>query len=230
MSRYPDPQREPGAPAVRPATSALATGDRTDLRASHEDRDEIVEQLRVAAGDGRLTAEELDERLEAALEARTYGELAPLVRDLPTAPATANAAAPVVPAVPAKELVRMQTGSGNLQRVGPWTVPRRLEVETRSGNVLLDFTQAVITHPVLELALSVRSGNLVLVGPPGMAVEVDGIEVRSGNVRQRTHPQPGTPIRLLVQASGNVRSGNVIVRGPRRNFWDWLMRRPAPTA
>jgi len=227
MSRYPDPQRAPGAPAVRPATSALATGDRADLRASHEDRDEIVELLRVAAGDGRLTAEELDERLEAALEARTYGELAPLVRDLPTAPTLAKA--PVGPAVPAKELVRLQTGSGNLQRVGPWTVPRRLEVETRSGNVLLDFTQAVITHPVLELALSVRSGNLLLVVPPGVAVEVDGIEVRSGNVRQRVHPQPGTPVRLLVQAAGNVRSGNVIVRGPRRNFWDWLLRRSAPT-
>lgn len=227
MSRYPDPQRDPGAPAVRPATSALATGDRTDLRASHEDRDEIVEQLRIAAGDGRLTAEELDERLEAALEARTYGELAPLVRDLPLAPATA--AAQVVPAVPAKELVRLQTSSGHLRRVGPWTVPRRLEVETRSGHVTLDFTQAVISHPVLELALSVRSGHLVLVTPPWVAVEIDGIEVRSGHVRQRVHPQPGTPVRLLVQASGSVRSGHVIVRGPRRSFWDWLRRRPAPT-
>ena len=31
------------------------------LRASHEDRDRVAELLRVAAGDGRLTAEELDE-------------------------------------------------------------------------------------------------------------------------------------------------------------------------
>ena len=43
------------------------------LRASHEDRDRAVELLRVAAGDGRLTAEELDERLGVALTARTYG-------------------------------------------------------------------------------------------------------------------------------------------------------------
>ena len=40
-----------------------------ELRASHADRDEAVEVLREAAGDGRLTAEELDERLEAALPA-----------------------------------------------------------------------------------------------------------------------------------------------------------------
>jgi hypothetical protein len=42
--------------------------------------------LRVAGGDGRLNAEELDERVGAALTARTYGELAALVSDLPAAP------------------------------------------------------------------------------------------------------------------------------------------------
>jgi hypothetical protein len=53
------------------------------MRASHEDRDRTVDVLRVAAGDGRLTLEELDERLEAALSARTVGELAVLTADLP---------------------------------------------------------------------------------------------------------------------------------------------------
>ncbi|MFE4720856.1 DUF1707 domain-containing protein, partial [Streptomyces sp. NPDC056728] len=47
--------------------------DRRELRASHEERDQAVERLTVAAGDGRLTADELDERLEAALTARTHG-------------------------------------------------------------------------------------------------------------------------------------------------------------
>ena len=41
--------------------------DVPDLRASHEDRDRVVDVLRVAAGDGRLSAEELDTRLESAL-------------------------------------------------------------------------------------------------------------------------------------------------------------------
>jgi hypothetical protein len=34
--------------------------DKRNLRVSHEDRDQVAEQLRVAAGDGRLTADELD--------------------------------------------------------------------------------------------------------------------------------------------------------------------------
>ena len=52
------------------------SNDLPDLRASHADRDRVVDALRVAGGDGRLSAEELDTRLESALSARTLGELA----------------------------------------------------------------------------------------------------------------------------------------------------------
>jgi hypothetical protein len=53
------------------------------LRASDSDRDTVVDRLREAAGEGRLEPEELEERVEAALRARTYGELDWLVADLP---------------------------------------------------------------------------------------------------------------------------------------------------
>src|ERR1700759_578189 len=77
-----------------PSTGAPGTGagGRGGLRVSHEDRDQVAEALRVAAGDGRLTADELDERLELALSARTYDDLAPLLADLPAA---GTAVAPV---------------------------------------------------------------------------------------------------------------------------------------
>ena len=53
------------------------------LRASDSDREHIAERLRKATAEGRLVAEELEERLGAALRARTYGELDALVADLP---------------------------------------------------------------------------------------------------------------------------------------------------
>ena len=56
---------------------------RSSLRASDSDREEIVERLHGATTEGRLRADELDERLGAALSARTYGELDVLVADLP---------------------------------------------------------------------------------------------------------------------------------------------------
>src|SRR6185437_9529683 len=68
---------------IAPAGEGREPAAGRELRASYEDRDKVAEQLRVAAGDGRLTADELDQRLEAALTARTYGELATLTADLP---------------------------------------------------------------------------------------------------------------------------------------------------
>jgi len=53
------------------------------LRASDCDRDAVVDRLREAAGEGRLEPDELEQRVDAALRARTYGELGWLVADLP---------------------------------------------------------------------------------------------------------------------------------------------------
>lgn len=54
------------------------------LRASDADRDAVVERLREAHAEGRLTAEEFEERVGAVLAARTIGELTALTADLPT--------------------------------------------------------------------------------------------------------------------------------------------------
>src|SRR5437764_6197461 len=56
---------------------------RSMLRASDAERERVVELLRHATGEGRLLAEELEQRLTAAFSARTYGELEALVADLP---------------------------------------------------------------------------------------------------------------------------------------------------
>jgi hypothetical protein len=56
---------------------------RATLRASDADREQVAERLRHATAEGRLTATELEERLEAVFAARTYGELDALVADLP---------------------------------------------------------------------------------------------------------------------------------------------------
>ncbi len=64
-----------------------ATHSRTGrpaVRASDADRDQVIEQLRAAAGEGRLDAAELEERVGAALAARTAPELQALSADLPS--------------------------------------------------------------------------------------------------------------------------------------------------
>jgi hypothetical protein len=63
-------------------------------RASHADREQVVGALQAAFVQGRLTADELDERVGQALAARTYADLAALTTDLPANPAPAPQPAP----------------------------------------------------------------------------------------------------------------------------------------
>src|SRR5580693_10054435 len=142
-----------------PAGDSQEPGSAPELRASHADRDRVAEILGAAAADGRLTAAELDERLEAALTARTSGELAALTADLPGI------------AAKAKDVVRLDYQGGNATRRGPWVVPQRMEIRAVGGTVKLDFTDAVITSPKLHIQAEVRGGRLVLVTKPGIEVD-----------------------------------------------------------
>jgi hypothetical protein len=200
---------------------------RSELRASHEDRDRVVELLRVSAGDGRLTAEELDERLEQAMTARTYGELARLVADLPAVGSAVGSA--LSPAAPRpKDVVRIDTRSGHVKRVDRWIVPQRMEVKVTSGHVLLDFTQAVITQPTLMLNVEVRSGHVKLLTRPGIVVDADDVAIRSGHVRVKAPWGSEVPVQLRIEVTGTVGSGHFVARPRNRNLWQWLTRQPRP--
>lgn len=194
--------------------------------ASHADRDRVVEVLRTAAGDGRLTADELDQRLEAALTARTVAELEPLLADL-TAAATTTAAVEV------PDLARIDCGSGNATRNSSWVVPRRLEINIGSGSVRLDFQQAVIAVPELRITVQVAGGSLKLITRPGIVVDTGEVTVGSGSVRVVAPPaRPDAPVELRVRVSGRVGSGSLSARPARRRgrwraLWRRLLRRLA---
>jgi hypothetical protein len=64
------------------------------LRASDAEREHTATLLRDHAAAGRLTPEELDERLDAAYAARTVGELEALAHDLPAVPESRAPARP----------------------------------------------------------------------------------------------------------------------------------------
>jgi hypothetical protein len=183
-------------------------------RASHADRERVVQVLRTAAGDGRLTADELDQRLEAALTAHMLAELEPLLADL-----TAG------PTVDVKDLVRITPGSGSARWVGSWVVPRRLQIDLGSGSVLLDFRQAVIAVPELQINARIASGSLKLILRPGIVVDADDVTVGSGSVKVVPVAGLDGPPELRVKVSGQIGSGSVSARLARRNPWLALWRR-----
>jgi Domain of unknown function (DUF1707) len=76
------------------------------LRASHADRDHVVDTLKDAFVQGRLTKDEFDARVGHALAARTHADLATLSADLPAMPPVARPPRKPVPARPANHAVR----------------------------------------------------------------------------------------------------------------------------
>src|SRR5262245_20977279 len=148
--------------------------DLPGLRASHEDRDRVVDALRIAGGDGRLTAEELDTRLEIALSARTLGELAGLTADLPAAPVASGG-----------DVLVVKQHGGRYVREGRWLVPARIELSTQECRVTLDFTNAVITSGVLRVDADMVHGKLFIVSPPGVVIGTDGLSLTYSTVKVR---------------------------------------------
>jgi Domain of unknown function (DUF1707) len=174
-----------------------------EMRASDADRDRVLDVLSAAAGEGRLTAEEFDQRVEAALSSRTLGDLAALTADL----------GPGAGGSPAEEAVtRIGQHGGSVRRAGRWAVPPRLEMRPSWCDVTLDFTDAVITHDALLIDMKMRGGSLTLVVGPGIVVDADALTVRYADVEIDPGTQPGVPVVLRVHLAGRVRYGWVGTR------------------
>ena len=97
MSKGPSDHRAAAARAhshLRASGHVRASGH---LRASDADRDQVLEFLKTAFVQGRLTIDELDARAGQALVSRTYGELAVLTADIPSGPARALPRPPTAP-------------------------------------------------------------------------------------------------------------------------------------
>lgn len=62
---------------------AVAAAARGRLRASHADREQVIDMLKAAFVQGRVTKDEFDARVGQAFASRTYADLAAVTADLP---------------------------------------------------------------------------------------------------------------------------------------------------
>ena len=192
---------------IPPAGEPPETVPAPDVRASDADRDRVIDVLRAATADGRLTADEFSERMEAALSSRTFRELAPLTADLVTPPASR---APE--SAQAKDVIRIDQRGGTVQRTGRWLVPRRLEMYPSWCDVSINFTEAVIRHDTLQIEMKMRGGSLILVVGPGIVVDADSLATRYTDVNIHPPTEPDTPVRLRIHLVGRMRYGYIEAR------------------
>jgi hypothetical protein len=196
------------------------------VRASDAEREAVVERLRVATAEGRLTLGELTERTEAAYTATTRGELVPITADLPEAPSS-----PAVPARPAAGGDRewVVAVMGDSRREGRWRVERPLSAVAVMGDVVLDLRGAEVPHGNVDITAVAVMGDVKVYVPDGVDVELSGFAVMGDKkVRVREAP-PGQPSpKVVVRAT--VVMGDVKVLGAsyavtnRRTLRAWLTR------
>ncbi|PPS74289.1 MULTISPECIES: DUF1707 SHOCT-like domain-containing protein [Streptomyces] len=198
-----------------------------DLRASDADREQVAEILRDALAEGRLDMEEFEERLDATYRARTYGELAPITRDLPAA----GVAVPSVsltkgPAAGPDWSGRIVGGEGSsswavavmsgFQRKGRWTMPRRFTCLAFWGGGEIDLREAHFADREVEINAIAIMGGVDVIVPPGVEVVVRGIGVMGG-FDHREEGVPGEPGAPRVIVSGFALWGGVgVQRKPTR--------------
>jgi hypothetical protein len=200
-------QERPAVQFVEPMTAE----DHPDLRASDLERERTIEALRDAAGEGRLTFEELADRIEVAAGARTRGELAEVTRDLPAA-GTATAVATAASGEVAAPIERSSI-FGEVRRSGAWVVPVRSSWRSYFGGIVLDLREARVSAAEVTIQAESVFGSIRLVVPEGVIVEVRSRSI-FGSVRQQAGDvaSPGAPRVILV---GGTMFGDVHVHAAR---------------
>ncbi|PPK69727.1 cell wall-active antibiotic response 4TMS protein YvqF [Actinokineospora auranticolor] len=194
------------------------------MRASDADRERFAKVLHDAMAEGRLTVTELDERLTHVYAAKTFGELEPLVRDLPGQQVIAYQ--PTQPGPVAQHAVGHRIGGRGTQNnaiavlsgsevKGQWTVPPTFNAVAVMGGVEIDLTHATFEARETVIHAFALMGGIEITVPPDVVVHVTGSGFMGAfhNGLRDQAPPPGAPV---VRVTGLALMGGVEIRSPKK--------------
>ncbi len=152
------------------------------------EREDAADVLREAAGEGRLSYVELEDRLEQAYQAKTYGELVEVTADLPNGLADPTSAPQATQpaawgsAQPASSTVKVLLS--DTKRSGPWIAPERVDVNAVLGEVTLDYTEAQMRHRELYIDISAVMADVTIRVPQDAIVDLEGTPIL-GSIKEQ---------------------------------------------
>jgi Domain of unknown function (DUF1707)/Cell wall-active antibiotics response 4TMS YvqF len=191
--------------------------DNSGLRASDADRDSAASVINSALAEGRLTAEEHSERLDAIYAAKTHADLVPLLSDLPStsgAPVPAQAALQPAGARRRGRIIAILSGA---TRKGAWHPDPVINVVTVLGGAEFDFREAILPgNEVVIRAISIL-GGVELTVPPEMRVIDNGVAILGGReMAGQSSESPGAEAPVLRIEGFCLLGGIEVKRKPRR--------------
>ncbi|HEX3648078.1 MAG TPA: DUF1707 domain-containing protein [Pseudonocardiaceae bacterium] len=191
-----------------------------DLRASDADRERVAKILHNAMAEGRLTVDELDERLQTVYQTRTLGELVPITADLPVTGVTGTSVQPAARNVPSERIggtpgpnasIALMSG---FERTGNWVVPRYHTAVAIMGGGELDLTQARFAEAETTINAFTIMGGIEILVPDDITVRVQGFGFMGGfDHKASGDGPPGSPV---VTINGLAIMGGVEVKRPKR--------------
>ena len=152
------------------------------LRVSDADRERTAQHLRQAAGEGRLTLEELDERVEAAYAAKVGADLVKLTEDLPAASGASSTALAHPPAPKRARRRRWALsimGGGDLR--GRYRAGDKLNAVAIMGGGDIDLRETIFDEPEITITAVAIMGGIDVIVPAGVEVELSGLAIMGGN-------------------------------------------------
>ncbi|HXB50778.1 MAG TPA: DUF1707 domain-containing protein [Streptosporangiaceae bacterium] len=182
------------------------------LRASDADRDTAAGVINSALAEGRLTAEEHSERLDAIYAAKTHAELVPLLDDLPGQQAMTASSAASADLARSRRHGRIVTIFGGATRKGPWHAEPVIEVLTVFGGVELDFRDAILPGKEVILKATTVMGGVEVVVPPEMRVVDNGIAILGGREVTGNPSEASSPDAPVLRVEGVCILGGIEIK------------------
>jgi len=167
------------------------------VRASDAERNRTVEQLRAHAGDGRLTLEELAQRIESAYGAQTREQLERITADLPAT----TAVPPPSPRRRPRPTSLTWVAFGEVARKGRWRLVDHSRVVVAFGNADIDLRNAQIEGDSATITAYVAFGNVDFYVPEGVEIDHGGLAIfgARGDHGADVTPPPDAPfLRIRV--------------------------------
>lgn len=196
--------------------------DEAEMRASDTDRERVAERLRTASVHGRITMDELEERLDAVYAAKTYGELVPITADLPVEdpqpnlPSLLPSSALVVGEQQHHERATAIAIMSGANRGGRWIVPKKVRVFAFWGGSIIDLRDARFESGTTVIRATAIMGGVQILAPEDVHVRVTGIGIMGGfgETRSNAVAADHAPV---VRVKGFAFWGGVLVKHLQRN-------------
>lgn len=191
-------------------------------RIGHQERDEAIEVLREAAGDGRITVEELDERMERIGQAKFPIDLDEVLADLTTELPSDRfrPRAEVARRLPLDRQSRGWDPTDPLvikatweseQRRGRWQVPPYIRCEPSMSTIELNFLEAETELKTISVEVVSGAGTLIIVVPDDWGVDVEDLSKSWGSVKSAVGALPSGRAPTVV-VSGSMGMGTFRAR------------------